>query len=65
MMGWRIVGVLRLVERGVEWFCCGRMGDFRCLGSVIFAGECGGMTIPFVVGFRFFFGEKYPLYQKI
>ena len=57
-MRWEIVGDLRLVERGVKWFYCGEMGDLRSGSSMIFAGECGGMTIPFVVGFRFFFGEK-------
>lgn len=50
---------------GVEWFCSGRMGDFRCLGSVIFTGECGGMTIRFAVGNRFFFGENIPIYRKM
>lgn len=46
-------------------FCCGGMGIFRLVGSEIFADECGGMTIPFTVGNRFFFGEKYPPYRKI
>ena len=64
-MRWEIVGDLGWRGRGVEWFCGGKMGDFRCLGSVIFTGECGGMTIPFVVGFRFFFGENIPYYRKI
>ena len=41
------------------------MGNCRYLGSEIFADECGGMTIPFVVGFRFFFGENIPLRRKI
>ena len=43
---------------GVERFCCDEMGDLRSGSSVIFADECDGMTIPFVVGNRFFFGEK-------
>ena len=40
------------------WFYCGEVGNFRLIDSEIFADECGGMTIPFVVGSRFFFGEK-------
>ena len=45
-------------------FYCGEMGGFRLVGSEIFADECGGMTIPWVVGTRSFFGEKIPLYRK-
>lgn len=41
-------------------FCCGEMGDFRWVGSEIFADECGGMTIHFYPGIRSFFSEKYP-----
>ena len=47
------------------WFCFGGMGDFRLAGSEIFADECGGMTIHFYLGTRYFFGENIPLYQKI
>ena len=47
------------------WFYCGEVGNFRLIGSEIFADECGGMTIHFCPGIRSFFGEKYPLYRKI
>ena len=60
-----------MLRRWLEWgservlFYCGEVGDFRLVGSVIFADECDGMTIHFCPGIRSIFGENIPLYQKI
>lgn len=62
---WKDVGDWVGMGSEVEWFCCGEMEIFRLVGSEIFADECGGMTIPFAVGNRFFFGENIPLDRKI
>lgn len=65
---WWIGNLLRvwmLIGSEMGLIFCGEMGIFRGVCSMIFADECGGMTIHFYPGIRSIFGEKYPLHQKI